>query len=166
MRVLKIMKTNSGFTAFELAVMLAVLAIITAFVMPPYWKWIKEYRIREAAVTLKVDIEMAKTRAIRENEFVVIQFATDNYTIFVDDGDGDGGVSEDWILNGEEMLLRNRPFTGSVRIDLANTTFADNRTRFNGRGRIGNQGKVTLVNSQGNQRQLEMNNRFGRIDAN
>lgn len=160
------MKKNSGLTAFELAVMLAVLASIAAFVMPPYVKWLRAYRIREAAVTLKVDIEMAKTRAICENAFVVIQFSANNYTIFVDDGDGDGGVSEDWILNGEEVLLRNRPLMGGVRIDLANTTFADNRTRFNGRGRIGNQGKVTLVNSQGDQRQLDMNNRFGRIDAN
>jgi Tfp pilus assembly protein FimT len=160
------MNKDSGLTAFELAVMLAVLAIIAAFVLPPYWKWIREYRIREAAVTLKVDIEMAKTMAIRENAFVVIQFATENYTIFVDDGEGDGGVSEDWILNGEEILLRNRPFTGGVRIDLTNTTFTGNRTRFNGRGRIGNQGKVTLVNSLGNQKQLEMNNRFGRIDVN
>ena len=160
------MKKKSGLTSFELAVMLAVLAIIATFVLPPYWTWIKEYRIREAAVTLKVDIEMAKTRAIRENEFVVVQFTTDNYIIFVDDGAGAGGVTQDWILNGEEILIRNRPFTGSVRIDLANTSFTDNRTRFNGRGRIGNQGTVTLVNSQGNQRQLEMNNRFGRIDMN
>jgi Tfp pilus assembly protein FimT len=160
------MKKNSGLTAFELAVMLAILASIAAFVMPPYLKWIRTYRIREAAVTLKVDIEMAKTRAIRENAFVVIQFEAKNYTIFVDDGEGAGGVSEDWTLNGEEILLRNRPFTGTVRIDLDDTTFADNRTRFNGRGRIGNQGKVTLVNSQGNQRQLDINNRFGRIDVN
>ena len=166
MRVFKILNKKSGFTSFELAVMLAILAIVATFVLPPYWAWIREYRIREAAVTLKVDIEMAKTRAIRENDFVVVQFAADNYTIFVDDGSGAGGVSQDWILNGAEILVRNRPFAGSVRIDLANTTFADNRTRFNGRGRIGNQGKVTLVNSLGNQRQLEMNNRFGRIDVN
>jgi hypothetical protein len=84
----------------------------------------------------------------------------------VDDGDGADGVAQDWIRNGEEVLLRDRPLVGTVRIDLANTTFADNRTRFNGRGRIGNQGKVVLVNSQGDQKELEMNNRFGRIDVN
>ena len=82
------MKRNSGLTAFELAVMLAILACIAAFVMPPYLKWLRAYRIREAAVTLKVDIEMAKTRAICENEFVVVEFAAGNYVIFVDDGDG------------------------------------------------------------------------------
>jgi Tfp pilus assembly protein FimT len=160
------MKKNSGLTAFELAVMLAILASIAAFVMPPYMKWIKTYRIREAAVTLRVDIEMAKTSAIRENAFVVVQFAADSYTIFVDDGEGAGGVSEDWIRNGQEELIRNRPLIGGVRIDLANTTFSDKRTRFNGRGRIGNQGLVTLVNSLGNRKQLDMSNRFGRIDVN
>ncbi|UCD81181.1 MAG: GspH/FimT family protein [Desulfobacterales bacterium] len=160
------MKRNSGFTSFELAVTLAVVASVAALVMPPYLKWLRTYRLKEAATTLKVDIEMAKTRAISENAFVVVQFAVGNYFIFVDNGNGAGGVSEDWILNGDEVLLRNRPLTGGVRIDLANTTFADERTRFNGRGRIANQGIVTLINSQGDQKQLDMNNRFGRISVN
>jgi type IV fimbrial biogenesis protein FimT len=161
-----IMKKNAGLTAFELAVTLAILASIAAFVLPPYHKWLREYRLKEAGATLKVDIEMAKIRAIRENDFVVILFSPGSYSIFIDNGEGTGGVKEDWILNGEEVLLRNRPFTGGVRIDLASTTFADNRTRFNGRGRIGNQGAVTLVNLLGTQRQIAMNNRFGRISVN
>lgn len=160
------MKKNSGLTAFELVVTLAIVASVAAFVMPPYLKWLRTYRLKEASTTLKVDIEMAKTRAIRENSFVVVQFAADNYSIFVDDGKGVGGVAEDGIRNGEEIILRNRPFMGGVRIDLGNTTFTDNRTRFNGRGRIGNQGMVTLVNSLGNQKQLDINNRFGRIEIN
>jgi len=160
------MKRNSGLTTFELAVVLAILASIAAFVLPPYLKWIRTYRLREAATTLKVDIEMAKIAAIRENAFVVIQFSPGNYTIFVDDGEGTGGVPEDWNLNGTETLLRDRQFTAGVRIDLDSTTFADNRTRFNGRGRIGNQGSVTLINVLGNDREIDMNNRFGCISLN
>jgi Tfp pilus assembly protein FimT len=165
-RVFKTMRKNKGFTSFELAVTLAIVASVAAFVLPPYVKWLRTYRLKEATTTLKVDIEMAKTRAIRENAFVVVQFTADNYAIFVDNGEGDVGIAEDGLLNGEEILLRNRPLIGGVRIDLANTTFTDNRTRFNGRGRIGNQGKVTLVNSLGNQKQLDMNNRFGRVEIN
>jgi Tfp pilus assembly protein FimT len=160
------MRNNKGFTSFELAVTLAIVASVAALVMPPYLNWLRTYRLKEATTNLKVDIEMAKTRAIRENAFVVVQFAADNYTIFVDDGEGAGGIAEDGLLNGEEIILRNRPLMGGVRIDLTNTTFADNRTRFNGRGRIANQGKVTLVNSVGSQKTLDMNNRFGRVEIN
>ena len=160
------MKRNSGLTSFELAVILAILASIATFILPPYLKWIRTYRLREAAITLKVDIEMAKIAAIRENAFVVVQFSAGSYTIFVDDGEGTGGVPEDWNLNGSEALLRDRQLSAGVRIDLGSTTFADNRTRFNGRGRIGNQGSVTLVNVLGNEREIDMNNRFGRISLN
>ena len=160
------MKKSSGLTAFELAVTLAIVASVAAFVMPPYLKWLRTYRLKEASTALKVDIEMAKTRAIRENAFVVVQFAADNYFIFVDDGEGAGGIADDGLRNGTETLLRSRPLIGGIRIDLATTTFTDYRTRFNGRGRIGNQGMVTLVNSMGNQKQLDLNNRFGRIEIN
>jgi Tfp pilus assembly protein FimT len=160
------MKKKSGLTAFELAVTLAIVASVAAFVMPPYLKWLRTYRLKEASTTLKVDIEMAKTRAIRENAFVVVQFEADKYSIFVDNGKGDAGIAEDGLPNGEEIILRDRPLIGGVRIDLGNTTFTDYRTRFNGRGRIGNQGSVTLVNSLGAQKQLDMNNRFGRIEMN
>jgi hypothetical protein len=84
----------------------------------------------------------------------------------VDNGEGVDGVAEDGLRNGGEEVLRNRPLIGGVRIDLASTTFTDYRTRFNGRGRIGNQGTVTLVNTLGNQKQLDINNRFGRIEVN
>ena len=160
------MKKSSGLTAFELAVTLAIVASVAAFVMPPYLKWLRTYRLKEASTALKVDIEMAKTRAIRENAFVVVQFEADKYSIFVDNGEGEGGIADDGHWNGTETVLRDRPLIGGVRIDLNSTTFTDNRTQFNGRGRIRNQGTVTLVNSLGNQKQLDMNNRFGRIEVN
>jgi hypothetical protein len=109
---------------------------------------------------------MAKLRARRENEFVAVLFNTGNYLVFIDDGAGAGGVAENWISDGDEKILRNRRMPAGVSIDLANTTFAGNRTRFNGRGRIGNQGVVTIVNTAGNQRTFDMNNRFGRITVN
>jgi len=53
-----------------------------------------------------------------------------------------------------------------VTIDVADIDmFTNDRTRFNGRGRIWNQGVVTL-NAAGSQRKLDMDNRFGRITIN
>ncbi len=127
------MRKNSGFSAFELAVALAIMAIIAAFVMPQYLNWLRAYRLRGATTNLVADMEMAKIRAIRENSFVAVQFSDDGYTIFVDNGEP-SGTAGDWLRNGQERLLREREMPAGVRIDLASLTFADDRTRFNGRG--------------------------------
>jgi type IV fimbrial biogenesis protein FimT len=127
------MRRDSGFSAFELAVALAIMAIIAAFAMPQYLNWLRSYRLRGATANLLSDFEMAKIRAIRENSFVTVHFSADGYTIFVDNGEP-SGTAGDWLLNGEELILRERDMPAGVRIDLGNLTLDSNRTRFNGRG--------------------------------
>jgi type IV fimbrial biogenesis protein FimT len=160
------MRNNFGFTFFELFVAIAIIAILSALGTPAFLQWRSNAKLRDAVSSLRGDLEMAKLRAIRENEFVAVLFNTNNYLVFIDDGEGAGGVAENWTRDGSERILRNRQMPAGVRIDLASTTFADNRTRFNGRGHITNQGKVKIVNTSGNQKTLEMDNRFGRITVN
>ena len=124
---------QSGFSAFELACALAIMAVIAAFVMPQYLKWLRSYRLGGATTNLVADLEMAKIRAIRENAFVAVQFEADGYTIFVDNGEG-AGISGDSEHNGSEQILRNRDLPAGVSINIGALTFADNRTRFNARG--------------------------------
>ena len=126
-------RNHSGFSAFELACALAIMAVIAAFVMPQYLKWLRAYRLRGATTNLVADLEMAKVRAIRENAFVAVHFETDGYTIFVDNGEG-AGISGDSERNGSEQILRNRDLPAGVSINMGALTFADNRTRFNARG--------------------------------
>jgi prepilin-type N-terminal cleavage/methylation domain-containing protein len=143
------MQKNSGFSAFELAVALAIMAIIAAFVTPQYLSWLRAYRLRGATTNLVSDLEMAKIRAIRENSFVAVQFSADSYTIFVDNGEP-SGTSGDYILNGGETLLRDRDMPAGVRIDMGGLSFDNNRTRFNGRGippDIANPETIPLTNS-------------------
>ena len=85
------MRKNSGFTAIELSVTLAIMVVVAAFIMPPYLKWQRSYRLRGAVNNLMADVEMAKIRAIRENSFVSVLFQTDKYVVFVDNGEGAGG---------------------------------------------------------------------------
>ena len=127
------MRNNSGFSAFEVAVSLAIMAIIAALVMPNYLNWLRSYRLRGATNNLVADMEMAKIRAIRENAFVVVQFNAGNYSIFVDNGAGTGAAG-DGLCSGDELELRNRDLPAGVTIDMGTLDFADNRTRFNGRG--------------------------------
>ena len=78
---------------------------------------------------MMADLEMAKIRAIRENAFVAVQFCQDRYTIFNENGD----TNYDCDTAGREVY-RDRRLPAGVKIDLAELTFANNRTRFNGRG--------------------------------
>jgi type IV fimbrial biogenesis protein FimT len=160
------MQKNFGFSLIELLVIIAILAVLSSLGTPAFLQWRSNAKLRDAVSSLRGDLEMAKLRAIRENEFVTVIFNNNNYLVFIDDGAGAGGVAENWIRDGNEMILRNRQMPAGVSIDLATTTFVSNRTRFNGQGRVANQGVVTVVNTSGNQRTIDMNNRFGRITVN
>ena len=127
------MRKDSGFTAYEVAVTLALIAIMATFVMPPYFRWLQGYRLKGASINLMADIEMAKIRAIRENAFVAVRFTADGYDMFVDNGFG-GGVAGDWAINGSEPVFFSRQFPTGVKMVLADLTLANNRVRFNGRG--------------------------------
>lgn len=129
------LRKNSGFTALELATTIAIVAVIAALVMPPYLRWNRAHRLEGAATNLTADLEMAKVRAIRENAFVVVEFNTDSYTIFVDNGKG-GGTAADWNRNGSEIIARDRDLPTGVQIDTGSLSFPsfNSKTRFNGRG--------------------------------
>ena len=160
------MRNNFGFTLIELLVIIAILAVLSSIGTPAFLKWRSDSKLRDAVSSLRGDLELAKLRAMRENEFVVVLFNTNNYLVFIDDGSGAGGVAENWNRDGNENILRNRQLPAGVIIDLGSITFASNRTRFNGRGRIANQGEVKIVNTAGAQKTIDMNNRFGRIAVN
>ena len=122
------MRKNSGFTAYELMVTIAIMAVIAAITMPPYLKWWRTSRLQSALSSFTVDLEMAKTEAIRENAFVVVEFYSGSYRIFVDS-------NKDWSSSGENVLL-NRVLAPSVSIDTAGLTLPphNDKVRFNSRG--------------------------------
>ncbi len=122
------MRKNSGFTTYELMVTIAIMAVIAAITMPPYLKWYRSSRLRSAVSSFTVDLEMAKTEAIRENDSVVIEFFPRSYLVFVDS-------NNDWDSSGENILL-NRDLPPSVSIDTASLSLpmVNDKVRFNSRG--------------------------------
>jgi prepilin-type N-terminal cleavage/methylation domain-containing protein len=123
------MRKNSGFTAFELAVTMAIVVIIAAAALPPYLKWLRGYRLRGAVINMMADLEMAKIRAIRENSLVAVQFCQDRYTVFNENGD-----TAYTCDSAGRQIYRYRKLPAGVKINLGDLTFVNNRTRFNGRG--------------------------------
>ena len=154
------MRKNSGFTTLELMVTIAIVAVIAAITMPPYLKWWRASRLQNAVSGFTADIEMAKTEAIRENAFVVIEFYPGSYKIFVDS-------NKDWGSSGEKILL-DRILPPSVSIDTASLEFPppNEKFRFNSRGIPADilTPKTIKIIQAGNNRQITIN-RLGNINV-
>ena len=154
------MRKNSGFTTYELMVTIAIMAIIAAITMPPYLKWYRSSRLRSAVSSVTVDLEMAKTEAIRENDVVVIEFFPTSYTVFVDSDD-------DWDSSGENILL-NRDLPPSVSIDTASLSLpvVNDKVRFNSRGLPADifTPQTIMITQAGNNKQITIN-RLGNINV-
>ena len=154
------MRKNSGFTVYELMVTIAIMTIIAAITMPPYLKWWRTSRLRSAVSSVTVDLEMAKTEAIRENNLVVIEFYPGSYKIFVDS-------NKDWNSSGEKILL-DRILPPSVSIDTASLSLptVNDKFRFNSRGipaDIVTPETIGIIQA-GNNRQITIN-RLGNINV-
>ena len=154
------MRKNSGFTVYELMVTIAIMTIIAAITMPPYLKWWRTSRLRSAVSSVTVDLEMAKTEAIRENNLVVIEFYPGSYKIFVDS-------NKDWDSSGENILI-DRVLPPSVSIDTASLSLptVNDKVRFNSRGipaDIVTPETIGIIQA-GNNRQITIN-RLGNINV-
>ena len=114
--------------------------------------------MQSAVSNLTADIEMARTRAIRENAFVAIKFNNSSYLIFVD-SDKDGDYDKD-----DEDVLLDRILPGPVSIDNS-PPFID-KLRFNSRGipsDIVSEEKIAVIQANNN-REVTIN-RLGNVDV-
>ena len=101
------MRNESGFTLFELMVVLGIMAILASVAVPGYLGWLPKYRMRSAADDVLATLQHARLRAIRENGIVRVtfDFANDSYLVFVDNGAGanaDNGTQE-----ADEATVKN-----------------------------------------------------------
>ncbi len=161
------MQKDTGFTLFELMVVIAIIALLALVVTPNMIGWRINAKLNGDALNLRGDLEMARSRAITENASVAVLFNANGYTIFIDNGAGGGG-SDNWVRDGEELLLKSRQLSDGVTINLANTTFINFRTRFNERGGldtgISNLSQIVMIENSAGTKSIEVL-RVGRISV-
>ncbi len=138
------MQKDTGFTLLELMVVIAMVAILTAIAIPNAISWRNNAKLNGDVFNFRGDLEMAKLRAIRDNANVAVLFNANGYEIFVDNGDG-GGVENNWVRDGGEVLLINKQLSAGVTMS---TNFTSSRARFTDRGRC-NGGTAVITNSAG-----------------
>ena len=156
------MKNRSGFTILELLIAISIIGTLSAIAIPNMIAWRNNAQFNGAVNTLAGDLAVAKQSAIRNNAAVVITFTNAGYTIFIDTGDGAGGIPNS-TQDADEPALRTRILPAGVAIDLGASTFAGNFTQFNGTGRcnIANVGRVVIT--RGGDQSFVSVNRLGRV---
>jgi prepilin-type N-terminal cleavage/methylation domain-containing protein len=121
------MNNNKGFTLVELVVVLAILSIIMAISIPNFSAWLPRNRIKTSVRHIYNDMNLARSRAVKDNTVAVIIFniPNDTYTIFLD-------TSKNWALDAGETIIN----TGGLEddVDIYLTTFPSNTYGFNNRG--------------------------------
>lgn len=160
------MRNHSGFSLYELMVVIAIISVLAAIAVPNMIGWRNRAKLGDGARDLYSAFQLAKARAAKENADVTLSFApsgsTDReYALFVDDGagtaddsDGDGvldAAGNGTIDGAETVFLTDRIPTG-VSID--STTFTNDAVTFSGNGLPDGIGRVDIVNSAGEKRSL------------
>lgn len=150
-----IKRGEGGITLIELAVVIAIIAIMGVCLAPAIGEWLDNFRIRQAARDLASDLQFARIKAISSGRFCTIVFNQDvdgtqySYVIFPDydndrvldsvdvgdlDGDGDQENETTDIFKKVRLheAFRNVSFDTSQKVD--GITFTDNKFAFNSRG--------------------------------
>ena len=103
---------ETGFSLIEVMITIALIGIISAIAYPNYLSWVSNSRLKAGARELYGNMQKARLEAVKRNSNVAITFNTvafpavgGSYTVFVDDGDGAGGVAGDAVQNGTEATL-------------------------------------------------------------
>ena len=136
---------DSGFTMTELAVVIAVVAIISAIAMPNLVGWIPKRKLGIGARDILNAVESARLTAVRNRVSVGVEFLDNNirYRVWLDDGAGGTGEPDDAIRNGNERYILTR--TLPAGITLTGASFGGPRSfRFDSQGfPIGTDGNPT-----------------------
>jgi prepilin-type N-terminal cleavage/methylation domain-containing protein len=126
----KIIMKNSGFTLFELMVVIAIIAILSSFTIVNFIGWLPKYKLSSAARTMLCTLQLARVAAVNKNSIVSVVFSpgTRSCLAFLDNGDG-GGTADDGHRNGTERLVRKFQLPAGVDFKEVPTSL-----KFNNRG--------------------------------
>ena len=145
---------QKGFTVIEMAVIGAIIGILTAIAIPNFQVWVANQRLRNSVAQLEGDLQVARLTAINRNAPITVLFnqAAGSYSIFIDNGTG-GGTARNLTQDGTEELLLSRTLDSGVTFSAIN--MLSNAVLFNGKGLrwrpIADPASATVRSSQGKQ---------------
>ena len=154
-----IRKNNRGFTVAELAMTLAIIAILASLAIPSATNWLPNYRLRKALTDLRNNFQYARLAAVKSNCNCTITFnqavggITYDYVIFIDnDNDATFDAAETVIAR-----VRWSDYNSDVRFDTTQgggDGLDFTSVFFNSKGIPNTNGNVYLINTNGTDRRV------------
>ena len=151
---------QKGLTLIELIVVMVIIAIGAALLAPNIGAWMPIYRLKGATRDVISTMRVAQMKAVSTNIWYRVSFDTGQNKFYMENSQD---VGTTWTKEGDDQVLP----TG-VQL---NTTFADNIVTFypNSSATQGNLrsplqiGNITIVNTKGSQKTIQLWGTTGRI---
>jgi len=80
---MKLRRGEGGVTLIELAVVMAIVAIMALFLAPAIGEWVDNFRIRQAAREMSSDLQFAKMKAISMGRNCAVVFNQGGYAYII-----------------------------------------------------------------------------------
>lgn len=145
---------QQGFSAIELAVVIAVIGLIAAIAVPGFLGMRERYKLRSSATDVLSAMKRAQSEAVKRDTSVTVLFTAGACIVFVDNGAGAGGVPSDSNRNGTEATLFTTTIKPGTTLPTLKNTFPFNtettplkNTRFNRRGVPAFTGSLDIVSA-------------------
>jgi type IV fimbrial biogenesis protein FimT len=143
------MRKNSGFTLFEMMVVIGIIGILSMIAIPNIISWLPKHRLGSATRSLLSAMQYARLVAVKENVDIFVKFDPPNdiYILYYD---------SDEIQAGDETTLRKGNMPGGVSI--IETNFTGDRFKFNSRGLAsGSGGTISISNNLNDLKKIRIN---------
>ena len=137
-----------GFTLIEVVVILAVIALLASFAAFGIPQWRSNVTLKTTARDMVSHFQVARVEAAKRNEPILVKVTVGgsgvgSCVVFIDNGQGSGGIPDDSIPNGGEAL-RELALPAKVSIDSA----VPDLYVFNTRGIPNSAGIVKVTNGE------------------
>ena len=134
--------TSQGFTLVELLMCLAVLGVITSFVIPSWQRLQERHRVEAARDQLMNDLQTARVRAIQRGE--ALQLARLRDCTWVASTENDWSCGWQLVVKANSTVLHSSQLPTPLQVTFAKTDPLD----INQRGDLGTVGDRWVIKSR------------------
>ncbi len=125
-------RNSSGFTLYELMVVLAIVSIMGTMGTVSLLSFKQRSQLSGMANIIKSDINRGKILAAKYKSYVVLQIHEEYYEVFLDNGAGEA-TPGNWIREGGEVRIARRQIASVLSVD---SNFPGDHLRLRSSGRI------------------------------